>query len=87
MTAITLTSNPSLAALTFSNSSYTFSGSGSLTLSNTARGTATVTVTGGTQTILSAMASRRSPATVSISGNTVLNVSGNICDEPCERIA
>ena len=47
-TAITLDTNPNLAALSFSNSSYTLSG-GSLTL-NSSTGTATVTALSGTQT-------------------------------------
>ena len=48
VTAITLDTNPNLASLTFSNSSYTLSG-GSLTLQSST-GTATVTALSGTQT-------------------------------------
>ena len=46
--------NPSLAALSFSGTNYTLTGSGSLTM-NAASGTASVTVTGGSQTIASAV--------------------------------
>ena len=73
VTPITLDVNPTLAALSFSGSNYiVISGSGSLTMSNSSTGMATVTVTGGTQAIASAIRDfRRKPAVV-VSGSGVL---------------
>ena len=61
--------NPSLNALSFSNSSYTLS-NGSLTL-NGSSGTATVTVSSGTQTINTPI-TLASNATFAINGGALL---------------
>ena len=56
-TSITLDISPNIAALSFSGTNYTISGSGTLTLQQGTAGvgTSTVTVASGTQTIASAM--------------------------------
>ena len=70
VTAIDLTGvNPSLSALSFSNSSYTLS-NGSLTL-NGSTGTATVTVSSGTQTINTPITLANN-ATFAINGGALL---------------
>jgi len=73
---VTLDTAPiSLAALSFSNSSYTLSGN-TLTLNNTS-GTATVTVSGGTQTIESVL-NLASTADMNVADLARLHISGQI---------
>ena len=75
VTAIVLDVNPSLKALSFSGSNYALSG-GSLTLdSNT--GTATVTVSSGTQSIAS-MVTLSSNLSVAPAAGSQLTISGNV---------
>ena len=79
VTAITLDVNPSLAALSFSNSNYTLSGD-TLTL-HSGSGTAVVTVTSGTQTIASALTLSSSVAIAPAAGSE-LTIFGNIGETP-----
>ena len=83
VTAITLDTPVSLAALSFSNSNYTLS-RGSLTM-NASSGTATVTVTSGTQAIASAMEISGGNLAVVVSNSGVLGISGNISDDGDQR--
>jgi autotransporter-associated beta strand protein len=79
--AITLDVPVSLAALSFSGTNYTLTGtSGSLTM-NAASGTASVTVTGGSQTIASAMQISGGTLAVVLSNSGELAISGNISDD------
>ncbi len=78
VTTIDLTgANPSLNALSFSNSSYTLSG-GSLTLSGS-NGTATVMVSSGTQSIKTPM-TLASNATIDTAQNAQLSIAGGITE-------
>ena len=80
-TAITLDMNAAVASLGFSGENYVLSGSGTLTLPGSAgtAGTATVSVTGGTQTIGSSIV-LGSSASFSLSGSGHMTVSGGIGD-------
>ena len=79
-TSIDLTGvNPNLAALSFSTSNYTLTG-GSLTLQSNG-GTATVTVSSGSQTIASAVTLASKTSIVPASGQW-LTISGNIGENP-----
>ena len=79
-TAITLDISPTVAALSFSNSSYTLSGPGTLTLSNTT-GTVPVTVNGGTQAIGSAI-TLASSLSVTLNNSGELALNGNVGESP-----
>ena len=70
--------------MSFSNTNYTLTGSGSLTM-NGGSGTATVTVSGGTQTIASAVQIAGGNLVVAASNSGVLNISGNISDDGNRR--
>ena len=76
---ITLDVSPSLAALSFSGTNYTLSGSGTLTLNGTAG--ATITVAGGTQSIASAVRIAGGNLVVAASGSGLLALSGSVSDD------
>ena len=81
-TAITLDVNPSLAAVTFSGTnSFTISGSGTLTMGNSGAGLGSVTVTGGSQSIASALEISGGSLAVVVSNSGVLAISNNVSDD------
>ena len=85
-TSITLDVNPSLAALTFTGTNnFAMSGSGTLTLSNSSTGLASVTVTGGSQSIATALEISGGSLAVVLSNSGVLALSGNIVDDGSQR--
>ena len=73
------TANPSLAALNFSGANYTLT-RGTLTM-NSSTGTASVTVTSGTQTIASTVQISGGDLAVVLSSSGVLAIPGNIADD------
>ena len=79
-TSITLDVSPSLAALSFSGTNYTLSGSGTLTMNGGTAGS-TITVAGGTQTIASAVQIADGNLVVAASGNGLLVLSGSVADD------
>ncbi len=79
VTAITLDINPNLAGLNFSGTNYTLSG-GTLTLQNNS-GPSTVTVSGGAQTIASALRISAGILSVSMSNSSLLDITGNIMQD------
>ena len=79
-TSITLDVSPSLAALSFSGTSYTLSGSGTLTMNGGTAGS-TITVAGGTQSIASAMQIAGGNLVVAASSSGLLALSGGVADD------
>ncbi len=80
------TASINLAALSFSTSNYTLSG-GSLTLQQgtTGSGTATVTVTSGSQAIQSLVQIAGGNLAIALSNSGILAISGNISDDGSQR--
>ncbi len=81
-TVITLDITPNVAALSFSGTNYTLTG-GSLTLQQgtTNSGTATVTVTSGSQTIASDVEIAGGNLAIALSHSGILAISGNVSDD------
>ena len=77
---ITLDVSPSLAALSFSGTNYTLSGSGTLTMNGGTAG-ATITVAGGTQSIASAVQIAGGNLVVTASNSGLLALSGGVADD------
>ena len=77
---ITLDVNPSLAALSFSGTNYTLTGSGVLTMNGGTAGS-TITVAGGTQSIASTVQIAGGNLVVAASGNGLLALSGSVADD------
>ena len=78
--AITLDVPVSLAALSFSTSNYTLSGTNPLTM-NAGSGTATVTVSSGTQMIASGLQIAGGNLVIAASNGGVLSISGDISED------
>ena len=86
MSPITLDVHPSLAALTFIGSNnFVIAGSGSLTMSNTSTGTASITVTGGSQSIATALEISGGSLSLAVSNSGTLALSGKISDDGSQR--
>jgi autotransporter-associated beta strand protein len=83
VTQITLDVNPTLSALSFSNSNYTLTG-GSLTFLSSAS-TATLTVSNGSQQINSGVAITGGSLAISISNSGSLGLSGIVSDDNGQR--
>jgi autotransporter-associated beta strand protein len=83
ITQITLDTNPTLAALSFSNSNYTLTG-GSLTFLSSAS-TATLTVSNGSQQINSGVAIAGGSLAISISNSGSLGIAGIVSDDGSQR--
>ena len=77
---ITLDVSPSLAALSFSGTNYTLSGSGTLTMNGGTVG-ATIAVAGGTQSIASAVRIAGGNLLVAASSSGLLALSGSVSDD------
>ena len=81
---ITLDVSPSLAALSFSGTNYTLSGSGTLTMNGGTAG-ATIAVAGGTQSIASAVQIAGGNLVVAASNYGLLALSGSVADDGSQR--
>ena len=79
-TSIILDVSPSLAALSFSGTNYTLSGSGTLTMNGGTAG-ATIAVAGGTQSIASAVQIAGGNLLVTASSSGLLAISGGVSDD------
>ena len=82
--AITLDVSPSLAAISFSGTDYTLTGSGTLTMNGGTAGS-TITVGGGTQSIAGATQIAGGNLIVAASNLGLLTLSGSISDDGFQR--
>ena len=81
---ITLDVSPSLAALSFSTTNYTLSGSGTLTMNGGTAGSV-INVLGGTQSIASAVRIAGGNLAVNAVSNSLLALSGSVADDGNQR--